>query len=141
MEQDNGASLRDRATHEPSPDGLGHTVSVPSAEQVHILRHSLGLTYGDTIYRNHFVTGEGSDDHPHCMALVEAGLMRRTEPNAATGGMDLFRVTEAGKAVAVAHSPKLTRGQRRYREWLDVSDVTGLSFGDWLKAKANTPNA
>lgn len=31
MTDDNGASLRDRATHEPSPDGLGHAVSVPSA--------------------------------------------------------------------------------------------------------------
>jgi hypothetical protein len=30
--QDTGASGKpDRATHEPSPDGLGHTVSVPSA--------------------------------------------------------------------------------------------------------------
>ncbi len=26
-----GASVPDRATHEPSPDGLGHSVSVPSA--------------------------------------------------------------------------------------------------------------
>lgn len=28
---DNDASLRDRATHEPSPDGLGHSVGIPSA--------------------------------------------------------------------------------------------------------------
>lgn len=29
--EDIGASVPDRATHEPSPDGLGHSVSVPSA--------------------------------------------------------------------------------------------------------------
>lgn len=27
-----GASLRDRATHEPSPKGLGHAVGIPSAD-------------------------------------------------------------------------------------------------------------
>ena len=48
-------------------------------EQLHILQHSLGLDeYGrGTMYRNHFVTGEGSLDHPHCVALVEAGLMNQ----------------------------------------------------------------
>lgn len=40
-EQEQGASDKsDRATHEPSPDGLGHTVSVPRASWWHSL-------YGD----------------------------------------------------------------------------------------------
>ena len=105
-------------------------------EQVHILRHSLGLTNGEAMYRNHFVTGEGSDDHPDCLALVAMGLMIRRGGNALTGEMDLFIVTETGKQAALAHSPKLSRAQRRYRKWLDVADVTGQSFGEFLKAKS-----
>jgi hypothetical protein len=31
MEEDMGASLRDRAGHEPSPKGLGHSVTIPCA--------------------------------------------------------------------------------------------------------------
>src|SRR6478609_3022343 len=44
-------------------------------KQLHILQHSLGLDeHGrGTMYRSHFVTGEGSKDHADCMALVEAG--------------------------------------------------------------------
>lgn len=134
--QDKGASDKsDRATAvEPVPvsplrDGI------PSAAQVHILRHSLGLTYGEEMYRNHFVTGEGSTDHPDCMALVAAGLMARQHGNALTGEMDVFFVTDAGKCVAREHSPKLTPGQRRYRRWLDIADVTNISFGEWLKSE------
>lgn len=74
-----------------------------SGEQLHILRHSLGLTYGEVMYRNHFVTGEGSLDHPGCMALVSAGLMKRY-PAERAGGMDTFIVTDAGKDAARARS-------------------------------------
>lgn len=102
-------------------------------EELHILRHSLGLTYGDTMYRNHFVTGEGSIDYPFCEALVAKGLMRKGRPSAITGDMDAYFVTEEGKAIAVASQPKLTRSQKRYRQWLDVADVTGQSFAQYLK--------
>lgn len=72
--------------------------------QLHVLRHSLGV--GDdgkgVAYRNHFVTGEGSKDHPDCMALVALGLMTRRDGSPMTGGDDLFTVTDAGKAVAVS---------------------------------------
>lgn len=112
--------------------------SVPSAEQLHILRHSLGLTSGREMYRNHFVTGEGSDDYAGCMALVDAGLMERRGFSALTGGDWCFTVTEAGKRAAIDSLPKLSRAQERYRRWLDIADVTNQSFGDWLKA--HTPN-
>jgi hypothetical protein len=107
------------------------------AEHLHILQHSLGLDqYGrGSFYRNHFVTGEGSDDHPGCMALVAEGLMTRHAGSALTGEMDLFRVTEAGRAAVVEHSlapPKLTAGQRRYRQWLNLDGA--MSFGQWLLA-------
>lgn len=62
--------------------------------RLHILQHGLGLNaYGQGgPYRNHFVTGPGSADHDHCLALVSAGLMTRREGSALTGGDDLFTV-------------------------------------------------
>jgi hypothetical protein len=71
-------------------------------EQLGILRHSLGLRENGSgkSYRNHFCTGPGSTDYPHCMALVESGHMIRRNGNALTGGDDLFIVTDAGKAAA-----------------------------------------
>ncbi len=76
-----------------------HTIAL-SSTQLQILRHSLGLTRGKDMYRNHFVTGEGSLDHPDCMALVEMGLMTRRSGNELSGGDDVFRVTDTGKVVA-----------------------------------------
>lgn len=67
--------------------------------QLHILRHSLGLTRGKEMFRNHFVTGEGSSDYPDCCALVDAGLMTRHKGNELSGGDDWFIVTDAGKAL------------------------------------------
>ena len=73
--------------------------------RMHILRHSLGVPdAGQTnMYRNHFVTGEGSLDHPDCMALTEMGLMRRHKGGPLTGGDDAFTVTDKGKAIVRAH--------------------------------------
>jgi hypothetical protein len=111
---------------------------------LHILQHSLGVDgFGQGHqYRNHFVTGEGSDDHPHCMALVERGLMTHRKANALTGGDDLFFVTDAGKAFVAEHSPKppkLTRSQRRYRAYLKAD--CGVSFAEWIGAIGRDPIA
>ncbi len=73
-----------------------------SDAQILILRHSLGIG-GDgrgREYRNYFVTGQGSDDYPHCMALVDAGLMTRRNGGRMFGGDDIFHVTDAGRAAA-----------------------------------------
>ena len=77
------------------------------AEQLHILQHSLGLDrYGrGTMYRNRFVTGAGSIDHPACLALVDQGFMTRRANVELFGGDDIFTVTEAGKRAVVAESP------------------------------------
>lgn len=106
------------------------------SEALHILQHSLGLDqYGQgRQYRNHFVTGKGSTDYPHCMQLVKSGLMTRRAGNEISGGSDIFSVTEAGKQYVKANSPKppkLTRSQQRYRDWLRSDD--DLTFGEWLK--------
>lgn len=67
-----------------------------------ILRHSLGLKSDGTgrAYRNHFVTGPGSDDYDACMALVASGHMTRRAGNTLSGGNDIFFVTESGRAAA-----------------------------------------
>ena len=57
-------------------------------------------------------------------------------PQSLAGGMHYFRVTVAGRDAMIAQSPKppkLSVGQRRYREWQDAD--CGLSFGEWLKAR------
>lgn len=109
--------------------------TTPSDAQLHILQHALGVDqYGrGQQYRNHFVTGGGSTDFPHCMQLVESGLMTRAPGNAITGGDDLYRVTSAGVAYVAHHSPappKLTRSQKRYEAFLDAD--SGLTFAEWL---------
>lgn len=109
------------------------------ARALEVLQHALGVDqYGQgEQYRSHFVTGEGSDDHPTCMALVAGGLMTRRDGSTLPfGGNDLFHVTDAGRVFVAEHSPpppKLTRSQRRYREWLEVD--CDLSFGEWLRRR------
>jgi len=106
-----------------------------------ILQHSLGVDqHGQgRQYRNYFCTGPGSTDYDQCVALVGEGLMtmRKHPLGAAADDMDLFHVTEAGKAYVAEHSPpppKLSRAQQRYRQYLDAD--TCMSFGEWLKAQA-----
>jgi len=110
-----------------------------SPAELHILQHSLGVDqFGrGHRYRKHFVTGEGSLDHPACISLTEKGLMVRRDGSPLTGGDDLFLVTPAGERHVTDHSPspppkpKLTRSQLRYARYLDAD--SGLSFGEWLK--------
>ncbi len=102
--------------------------------QLHILRHALGIDDAGrgATYRNHFVTGVGSADHPHCIELVDSGHMERHAGNELTGGDDLFTVTESGLQVARPLLPeRMTRSQRRYRAYLDAD--SGLHFGEWLR--------
>ena len=68
-------------------------------EERDILMHALGMRkVGDPSFRNHFVTGPGTTDYPHCEALVAAGMMRRRAGHLLTGGDPLFIVTDAGRA-------------------------------------------
>jgi len=108
-------------------------------EALHVLRHSLGVGErgNKPSYRNHFVTGDGTTDYPICMGLVDAGLMKRHPGSVLTGGDWCFTVTKAGRDLVEATKepePKLTRSQRRYREFLDHD--THLKFIDWLRRYA-----
>ena len=108
-------------------------------KKLHIMQHSLGLDkYGlGNQYRNHFDTGPVSDDFDNCMSLVEMGLMERHSPNELTGGDYCFTVTSTGIGYVALNSPappskpKLTRSQKRYREYLEA-DWYSESFADWL---------
>jgi len=111
-----------------------------SVEQLHILQHSLGLDeYGrGTFYRNRYVVGPGCDGYTDCRALVDLGFMVEHPPRALFGGMSCFCVTDEGRAACVLQSPrppKASRGRRRYHEWLRVSDVSDITFGEWMKGK------
>lgn len=115
------------------------TEATKANAKLRVLQHSLGLDqFGrGRAYRNHFVTSPGTTDWPHCESLVNEGLMSRAPPSALTGGGHCFAVTAQGRAYVAEHSPKppaLTASQRRYRDFLRRVD-SGLSFGDWLKAR------
>jgi len=84
-----------------------------NSEQRDILRHAMG--YGrrtEPGWRNHFVTGHGTTDHPHCEALVAAGLMTKREGSALSGWDAVYTVTAEGKAVARSKTPN-DGGNRR----------------------------
>jgi len=104
-----------------------------------LLLHALGLgEYKHTPYRNHFVAGPGHLDIPELDSLVKRGLMvvgRR--PGMLPDDSIVYYVTDEGRRVALEiHRdclPKLTRAQKRYDRWLEVSDYWNISFGDWLR--------
>ena len=110
--------------------------------KLHILQHSLGLDqYGEgRQYRNHFVTGPGSDDFDDCRELVADGLMTERAGSELSGGSPVFFVTRKGIDFVAQYSPKrppepkLTRSQKRYREFLRAD--CGLTFKEWLGAGA-----
>lgn len=104
--------------------------------QLEILQHSLGLDqYGrGAATRNHFCAG--ADDEPTCRELIALGYMRQ---HRTTEVFPYFNcsVTKAGESAARAESPappKLTRSQRRYREFLRAD--SGMSFLEWIRADA-----
>lgn len=113
---------------------------------LHVLQHALGRNQygknpdGRADYRNHFCTGGGSADFATCRQAVADGLMVEHPPSALSGGDSVFVVTGAGRAYIAANSPpepKLTRGQRRYREWLrSAAADCGVTFGAWLRRPA-----
>lgn len=67
-----------------------------------LARHALGLSSRcKESYRNYFVTGEESTDHPDWLAMVEAGYATRRAGSILTGGDDFFRLTRAGADLAL----------------------------------------
>ena len=110
-----------------------------------IIQHALGCDkYGQTeyrgrdegdgcfsYYRNRYVTDPGV---PEIEALIKDGLMEDLGPVKMYSGMHFYRVTKAGVEAMKAQSPKLSRAERRYRDYLRAD--TGQSFGQWIKSKS-----
>lgn len=104
-------------------------------EQLGILQHALGIDkYGQgAMYRNHFCAS--GDDERACRELVAMGYMRQ---HATTEVFPYFNcsVTDQGMLAVLVESPKppkLTRGQKRYRRWLDAD--SGMRFIDWCRVE------
>lgn len=84
------------------------TTPALTAEQRGLARHALGLpNKRKQSYRNYFVTGEGSTDHPHWVAMAEAGFARRRKALRIYGGDDLFRLTKEGATAALDKGERL----------------------------------
>lgn len=102
--------------------------------ELHILRHSLGIDDAGNwkIYRNRYVSDPDND----LKQLVAIGLLHDHGAMEVYGSMHAYSVTEAGRAVVIESMPRperLTRSQRRYRDYL-TSDC-GLSFSEYLKSR------
>lgn len=108
--------------------------------QLEILQHSLGCDkYGrgkdvghGEFNRNYFCAG--AEDEPTCRELVALGYMKE---HLRTELYPYFNcsVTDDGKAAmreASPKPPKLTRSQRRYREYLGWKDAYGGTFRGFL---------
>ena len=74
--------------------------------QREIIRHALGLDRARQSYRNHYVTGPGTDDFGDCEALVAAGMMRCHEPSELSGGDFIYVVTAEGREAVDAERGK-----------------------------------
>jgi hypothetical protein len=105
--------------------------------QLEILQHSLGVDqYGQgEIYRNRFCAGQS--DEKVCLELIALGYMQRHRTTELFPDLNCS-VTDAGKQAVREQSPKppkLTRGQKRYREYLNWADAWGGTFREFLEHK------
>lgn len=109
---------------------------------LHILQHSLGLDkYGQgDQFRNHFVTGPGSDDYPICRQLVADGLMIEHPPRQISGGDPIFTVTVAGMDFVKTNSP--TPKKATEEQWIhaffmrpDVFNLEQLRLASPINSK------
>lgn len=113
----------------------------PSAEQLDIMRHALGLNYRERQNRNFFCASLTDGQPPtEIWELVAAGLMEgRNRIN--DGQMQYFVVTPAGiKAVNDQRppKPKQTRSQARYARYL-AGPAEFMTFREYLSHEQNQP--
>lgn len=119
---------------------------------LHILQHSLGCDQhgrptplGRTpnrddefgCYRNRYVTDATCPAGQQCQELVTLGYLYDHGPQSLAGGMNCYSVTQAGYDAMRAASPpppKLTRSQRTYRAYRQVSDLFPDGFLSFLQS-------
>jgi len=64
-------------------------------KQRHLVRHAIGFDGRHTeTFRNHFVTGRGSDDYEPWMDMVAKGYAHLRLGSEISGGDDIFWVTK-----------------------------------------------
>lgn len=107
-----------------------------TAKQLEILQHALGVDHfgQGKMYRNHFCAGGGDVDI--CQELIDLGFMKLHRTTEVFPDFNCS-VTETGKRAMIESSPKppkLTRSQRRYREFLNAD--SGMNFGEWMKVRS-----
>lgn len=82
-------------------------------EQIELGRHALGLpNRKHTTYRNHFVTGPGSNDYSEWMAMVAQGDAMHGAGSALTGGDDVFWLTKQAARLCLKPNEHLDREAR-----------------------------
>lgn len=109
-----------------------------SESRLSILQHALGLDqYGQgRPYRSHYVAGPGNSEWSLLGEMADEGLLVNFGSSEIYGGDYCFAVTDRGRDFVRVNSPappKLTRSQRRYRDFLDAD--SGLSFYEWITSK------
>jgi len=69
----------------------------PTKKQIEIMKHALGLAWGETDYRNHFCAAEGHADWEELLKLESECLMRRIHHPRELEKQATFMVTNDGK--------------------------------------------
>lgn len=104
------------------------------SDELHILRHSLGLKddCAGREYRNYYAV---EPDDPECLALVAKGDMERSACEI-PGGLVYYRVTAQGRRRAYEGVvlPTQTRSQKRYKQFLEAD--SGMTFKQWLTTRS-----
>lgn len=74
-----------------------------TSREFEVIAHALGTRGKEPGYRNHFCTGEGSDDYPACESLVAKGLMERHTRSWTPDY--IYTVTPAGRVFVLPNNP------------------------------------
>jgi hypothetical protein len=102
-----------------------------------LLAHALGLDRSGKPYRNHYLCAAQGATTALWLKAVDMGLAVENRLPSFVDSGRLFTVTEVGRDAAIeiwkAKQPKLTRGQKRYRRWVEIADAVDMTFGEWLK--------
>jgi len=102
--------------------------------QNRLMHHTCGLSNGES--RNWFVTNPTSKDGVEFEKLINGGLAIKQAAPSWAGDKVIYSLTEKGKQIAkdtMPKPPKLTRGQKRYKRFLEYGDCfdSFIEFCRW----------
>lgn len=100
------------------------------SEQIELMQHALGINeHQREPYRNYFLASCGNAANAAWQELVAAGYATSSPAPEWVCGDVTYRVTDAGKALAIAALP-VPKKRTRYEQYLDAD--TCQSFAEWL---------